>query len=228
MVRCADCGFLALRHNPSRALVETEEYFRKEGHPHATQEAVFGRLALPLCFARRADLPEEIESIEPETTLNACKVLAVIKKDRRCRGGFINWRPESTPKDHREVQDRKREHLWRIIEAVALVIVGGVVALFGTLFQRGAIPDRTLSATNAPTRSPRPSTPPPATHTSMRNSRLRSTKNTPPTARPRGGRPPASSPVPPGSRACVWRQSPACPDRRGRPRAAPYGGRGCL
>ena len=63
MVKCADCGFLALREWETRSLVDAETTFRETG-----REAPVARGALhkrfedqPLCFVRAIDMDQTIK-----------------------------------------------------------------------------------------------------------------------------------------------------------------------
>lgn len=116
MVKCAECGFLAVRNVDSRELEEAEESFREkgtgplakqyEGNPHLRHEKQ------PQCFAMvhslRDDFKKPIEQKIPENG----RVKQVILKEREC-GEFTKWQQGSTPKEHREMLDRKQWLDWQ-------------------------------------------------------------------------------------------------------------------
>lgn len=122
MVKCEDCGFLALRTARSE-LVEATEWFRQTGTPENLQQLDLHMR--PLCFARAFNLAAEITALDNQRveTESHRQNLAVIQKERPCER-FTAWQQGFTPKEHREMLDEqwKREfeatrlqedHEWR-------------------------------------------------------------------------------------------------------------------
>ena len=71
-------------------------------------------------------------------------------KDRDCPS-YIKWHQGFTPKEHREMLDRtewrnwqeeqrRKDKRWRLIELLAFIITGAVVAIVAALIERGTIP----------------------------------------------------------------------------------------
>jgi len=154
MVKCIDCGFLAVRDLRSRQLVEMEQGYRIKGEspqvidfsPH------FNIYDAPRCFVRAYDLREEIKK-DTRRCSSQEKILPVINSDRDCKL-FTEWQQGFTAKEHREMLDRKEwrdwqenqrksDRRWRIIELVVLgviaVIVAGGFTILGAFIERGSL-----------------------------------------------------------------------------------------
>ncbi len=111
MVKCADCGYLAVRNINSYCLDEAGSDFREKGAVALGREYGRNQYNLheqrPVCFVQRYDLRGEIKSVfvagkKDET---GC-VLQVITKEREC-SEFTDWQQGFTPKEHREMLDRQ-------------------------------------------------------------------------------------------------------------------------
>lgn len=108
MVRCADCGFLAVEHPlESEPFAEADDTVRKTG---LVQSAVLYH-HMPVCFVRVIDLRAEL----PESA-DSGKILHALQAERDC-AKFIKWWPSYTPKEHAEMQReeelRERDRRWR-------------------------------------------------------------------------------------------------------------------
>jgi hypothetical protein len=117
VVRCSDCGFLALRNEFTGHLAEAERKYRltgdkqnrlKPGLPpgrlHVSATSFEWPFAdLPTCFVQAYDLPDEYHTFAVDT------VLEVLRVERDCdvRGLFTPWQQGFTPKEHREMRDRQ-------------------------------------------------------------------------------------------------------------------------
>src|SRR5947209_1382096 len=101
MVRCADCGFLAVRNWQTRALAETESLMRHEGEAppifNTPGSAFYERT--PICFVRAWDLPEEAGALD-----NKAAFLRVVQHERVC-AAYTPWQQGFTPREHREMLD---------------------------------------------------------------------------------------------------------------------------
>ena len=137
MVKCSECGFLALRMrgDPSYApsLSEALEEHRDAGH--ITQRNTYH--PKPVCFMRMPWFREELGKI-PITVED---FRPVIHADQSCNQ-FTEWRQGFSPKEHREMIDRRWERKWRIIE---MALIGVLVPLFiimatiaGAFIERGS------------------------------------------------------------------------------------------
>ncbi len=106
MVKCSECGFLAVRNVETRELEEAESVYREfgvsplmgkmEGHPtdrHST---------IPLCIRGYQGLQHEIT----EALASDSRVSQVVHKDRDCEL-YTEWLLGFSPKEHLEMLDRK-------------------------------------------------------------------------------------------------------------------------
>ena len=162
MVKCSECGFLALRNIETGDLDEAEEEFRTHGwrreysrsHPaqitgtsfHREEELTrYVHEVLPICFARRCDFwavcTEAAQAATSESTRSE-NIRLVINTERKCRS-FVKWQQGFIPKEHREMIDWERERRLRIFELIVFVFItliagiGG--AIVGALIARGVI-----------------------------------------------------------------------------------------
>ena len=74
MTKCAECGFLALRHYLTGELDEVAELYRDKWEVPAGD---FYHKTNPICFTKECNLWVEIRQTQ--------SVLDVIKKDRMCK-----------------------------------------------------------------------------------------------------------------------------------------------
>lgn len=112
MVKCAECGFLAVRNFVNRGLEEAEETFREKGYPTNIFDAE-GRLRpiheeLPLCFAQRYNLRDKFKEFAGKDSPDNFSVRYVINEERECEA-FTKWQLGFTPREHREMLDQKRK-----------------------------------------------------------------------------------------------------------------------
>jgi hypothetical protein len=110
VVRCADCGFVALRRIESAALVEADSQYRESGYPIQPMRAVTQESSVadyPVCFLRKWPLQEEIIDSQgiPVGSITEATV-DVLTRQRPC-DGFTEWQQGFSPKEHREMLDRK-------------------------------------------------------------------------------------------------------------------------
>jgi hypothetical protein len=122
MVKCADCGFLALRNQFTGQLDEGDEDYRRTGMPPLRKKSNqpggprsfldnpydFPFANPPICFVQAFNLGDEF-SVEPSQILPEM-ALDVLKNERDCgeRELFTSWQQGFTPKEHREMLDRQR------------------------------------------------------------------------------------------------------------------------
>ena len=135
MVKCADCGYLAVRNRDTYCLDEAGSDFREKGMVALGRE--YGRNQyplheqMPLCFARYQYLGEEIKNINKEKNATE-EVSRIIKTEIKCEE-FVKWQHGFTPKEHREMLDRQWERKWRIITGIIFVCLAGLFTLLGAL-----------------------------------------------------------------------------------------------
>ena len=111
MVKCGDCGFLALRNSYTGALDEADEGFRESGTASRIRRDLsvvptdsyiepflYPYQGAPLCFARAINLARELSRLNRP-------VLDIISQERDCLS-FTPWEHGFTPKEHREMLER--------------------------------------------------------------------------------------------------------------------------
>jgi hypothetical protein len=135
MVKCSECGFLAVRNQFNRLLDEAEQNYRETGRvayvptTRPYEPSPFGLLGLsaeelhetwPICFENVVSLPllrkEKAKSRDPSRTDENYGGHWIIKdediqevlSDERCCPQWTAWHQGSTPKEHREMIDHQR------------------------------------------------------------------------------------------------------------------------
>ena len=111
-VHCKDCGFLAIRRKETREIVEVEGQIR-----HAAEfpgEPMYSKFLVwkdptyesrPLCFAREHHL--DVAPLEREAEHEReSRFMVMIGATRDC-DSFTPWIQGFTPREHREMLDRK-------------------------------------------------------------------------------------------------------------------------
>ena len=147
MVKCANCGYLAVRNKTDYYLGEASIDFRDRGsialgtddkgnNQHPLHEKI------PLCFARYHYLGDAIKSIQhKDNPFN--EVTTIIQADINC-SEFIEWQQGFTPKEHREMVDRDKmlklqndrevaDRKWRDKQDKKLVIIAGIFTFLGAI-----------------------------------------------------------------------------------------------
>ena len=116
MARCVECGLIALRNVSTGELIEVDDDFRK--WRKVTTLPAFDRQIeqYPRCVALAFDLVGECEdAAQRQATATALGEFTdwaqwlrpILEKDRPCKE-FAEWRPGSSPKEHRDMVDRQR------------------------------------------------------------------------------------------------------------------------
>ena len=154
MIKCADCGFLAVRNLRTRQLEEAEKEYRDRAYISLTGEE--GKLhprleSLPLCFVASYDLQDEIRNKSPKKEVDSRNIIAVVNADRDCDKS-TKWLLGFTPKEHQDILDRqeilkwqidreKADKKWRLIELIVLglisVFIAGGFTILGAFIARG-------------------------------------------------------------------------------------------
>lgn len=166
MVRCADCGFVALRKFPEQTLDEAPQEYRDTGNvPHQPQGG-YVTYDIAVCFMRAANLKQELDA---ETGYQSGHELhrRVINKQREC-SQFTDWVQGFSPREHQEMirqekllewqrdrekddrewrdkqaeRDRtwRREDRWSALCMLIVAAVSGVICSVATLIAGGRIP----------------------------------------------------------------------------------------
>ena len=140
MVKCANCGYLSVRSKIDYGLAEPATDFRERGtvaigydaqghNQHSLHEPI------PLCLARQSYLIDATKNIKNKGNPFE-EVKAIIQKDMDCKG-FAQWQQGFTPKEHREMADRRSDRKWHWVELGLTLAVGATIALIAALVGRG-------------------------------------------------------------------------------------------
>lgn len=130
MVRCVDCGFLALRSLADRQLVEAEDHYRTTGEPIEDQGGRPFYEDMPLCFKKAYDLRQEIvRGLSPSTTTSYI-VSLILLTQRNCKR-FTDWQQGFTPKEHQESLDRNRAEFRQKFQLILIIVGGGFFTVIG-------------------------------------------------------------------------------------------------
>ena len=110
MDKCSECGFLCVRNTRSFSLDEASGDFREKGQvAQVTDEkganSHYLNEIMPLCFARCAYLNKVLKDIKQKSNPFQ-EIVNIIHVDISCEG-FTKWQQGFTPKEHRELLDRK-------------------------------------------------------------------------------------------------------------------------
>jgi hypothetical protein len=136
MVKCSECGFLALRHLETRDLREAEGSYRDTGEiPRDLNRPKYLYEEVPLCF-------ERLRMFDPKQCESAAGRQEVLQGEIGPCVGFTEWHHGFTPKEHREMLDRQRLLEWqaeqeakrvgqRRVDALLLVFIAGGFTVFG-------------------------------------------------------------------------------------------------
>jgi hypothetical protein len=211
MVKCAECGYLGVRHIGTQELVSPSADQRATGEPPGGPERIgpAGVLdVVPVCAVGAWDLPKEFTAHNRPANENtivrhrasAAAAKTVMQEDRRCPQ-VTPWLPGLTPKEHidknllehqqawqdeRSKEDARREDRrdtknFRLNCVLVIVAVVSAVAAW-------------WSATH-PTAIPIPQ-PPTAAAAPTETPRPQEAKRSPPAGAPGGGKP-ADAAAPP-------------------------------
>jgi hypothetical protein len=123
MVKCADCGFLAVRQFRQNMLIEVDDDYRTKGEiAQPPRDITAGHFMMPApefgeiprCFVRAANLAHEADLADKDERMGRTlgesyseAIKRVIDTNREC-DGFTSWNQGFSPKEHREMLDRQR------------------------------------------------------------------------------------------------------------------------
>lgn len=171
-ITCENCGFLALRNRISGLLDEApQEYrwraevpeFRRPGVNVSRSMADFydhPYTGVPICLVRAHPLHNEFAN---QDQVGDFEIFGTLTKERNCadRKLFTPWRQGFSPKEHREMIDRREQREWqesvrrsdrnwRIVE-VFLILAGTLLAGFGGAYIQANATRSTNPVINVPT-----------------------------------------------------------------------------
>ncbi len=140
MVKCANCGFLAIRNSQTRELMEVEPVIREEGRRRSILPGfryTWG-YETPVCFMNAYNLWDETGDLNKATSES---IQATIQKERECKA-FVTWQHGYTPKEHKEMLDRQEMLKWQAAREDAdkkwqtrqqwfMVIIAGIFTVLG-------------------------------------------------------------------------------------------------
>lgn len=105
MVRCADCGYLAVRKLATREICEAELRLRKSWDmPAHGNYSLYD--AFPLCFVLAPELEKGLIAGGKEN------VLRMIQREHNCEA-FTPWMNGHTPKEHQEMIRELEHRKWQ-------------------------------------------------------------------------------------------------------------------
>ena len=104
MVKCADCGYLTMRHRTEYSLLlEVYEDYRKHAvlrRPEFTNP--------PRCFMRVRNFESEFQQVTAaDGPAQQQAEIAILQKEIPC-AEFTHWQQGFTPKEHRDIRDRQQ------------------------------------------------------------------------------------------------------------------------
>lgn len=123
MVKCSECGFIASRVGVTREFLEIDDRKRESGGVGSW----YGPIEpIPVCFVNRFNIGEEVkvlrkgadDEVRPDAYGQIAEdwegdVKQVLNRERVCED-FINWQQGFSPKEHREMVERKRMQEWEM------------------------------------------------------------------------------------------------------------------
>ena len=105
MVKCADCGFVAVRGVESQQLFGPLHEQRRSGHSPANFNGVAINHVAPICVVGAFDLEQELPQPGPAHAAN------LMAKERECLK-FTKWIPGLSPKEHIDMDLMERQRLY--------------------------------------------------------------------------------------------------------------------
>ena len=99
MVKCSDCGYLAMRVEASREIVEADEPVRKDGKPQTS----LGLYPYPLCFETKIDVEQETKNLPDSISGRDKQVLEILNIERVC-DRFIAYQLGFSPRERYDMQ----------------------------------------------------------------------------------------------------------------------------
>jgi len=115
MVKCAECGYLGVRHPHTYELVTPDERQRETGIPTGIftvgdKTTILGDM--PICAVGACDLRKECEQTRKVASELGKVPCEVTHKDREC-SQFTDLIPGLTPKEHIEMNLLQEQRIWQ-------------------------------------------------------------------------------------------------------------------
>ena len=126
--RCDKCGFLAIRQQWTRQILEADDDYRASATPPRDEVGNENCENMPICFLAKADLRKEIDEQNSEFISDG--ILTVIQKERLC---FTTRIRGLNPKEHLEMILREEFLRHQEKRGKELVIVAGVFVIIGAV-----------------------------------------------------------------------------------------------
>ncbi len=122
MVKCAECGFLGVRHPLTQTLIGPSEHQRQTGVPTTDSIPIVGRMdeyapgeaipdTRPVCAIGAIQIGNE-HCGGNDNRVKCHSAQAVMQKDRTC-GEFTKWIPGLSPKEHIDMLTAQTDRLWQ-------------------------------------------------------------------------------------------------------------------
>lgn len=106
---CKECGYLGIRNNETRELVEVDEAYREHGRNPPGGKLPQLYHGAPVCTVMAHDLSQETKHAEGRD------VVEMLKQPRDCgdRGKSTAWQRGFTPKEHVQMQLLEQQQAWQ-------------------------------------------------------------------------------------------------------------------
>lgn len=159
MVKCKNCGYLAVRHLEAQELVGMPDFQRENGHPPESNGTRVNLDRTPICSMARCDLRAELDG-----SPNVASVVAKVVNASRDCDRFRQRIPLLTPKEHLDMDMFDRQQAWQQAESdraerrhrqglwqsLGVALFGAAIALSGVVLkvyldQLASIPPRQVS-----------------------------------------------------------------------------------
>ncbi len=117
MVKCADCGYLAVRNKETHALVSPAREQRETGEAPPAPGAVERPIGtIPICAIGVCDLRRKVEEarrgmVGKPVIRDGEAPKAVIQKDHDCQRS-TKWIPALSPKEHIDMDLLEKQQVW--------------------------------------------------------------------------------------------------------------------
>jgi hypothetical protein len=166
MVKCQDCGFLALRQHRTQELIRAEKPYRTEGRIVVSMADPRYEAAerMPVCAEDKIDFFDVLQSrktYSPPATVTPDEIVGMLGEERECHT-WVQFNQLLTPKEHREMLDRqwmyeqeeKRitedrkwrsnermwTHIWHVIDLLVLGVMVATATIVAGAVSRGWAP----------------------------------------------------------------------------------------
>ena len=133
MVKCADCGFLAVRTSPN---VSEVPYLAEMLASHRSEARIawpsLTYSPRPLCFMRVPWFHEQMEEVPNDPYPDLSPVIHV---EQSCRE-FTEWLQGFTPKEHQESLDQDEREKRQRFQLMLIMFGGGFFTVIGAVISQ--------------------------------------------------------------------------------------------